>query len=51
MLRRTLVTVQYKVASEHPLILSMGHVVYCTTDSSGPVKMKKKYFKKAKGEH
>lgn len=44
MLHHTLVTVQYKVASAHPLILSMGHVVYCMTGSSGPVKMKKKVF-------
>ena len=49
MLRHTLVTAQYKVASEHLLILSMGHVVYCMTCSSGPEKMKKEYSNKDKG--
>ena len=50
MLRHTLVTAQYKVASEHPLFLSMGHVVCCTTCSSGPVKTKMIFLRKAKEE-
>ena len=48
MLRHTLVTALYKVASEHPLFLSMGHVVYCMTSSSGPVKTRV-VLKKGKG--